>query len=115
MARTPQEIFEHHVTAIRAGDVDGIVSDYAEDAVLVTAQGAVRGRAAVREAFTGVLSQLSDATWDFPTQVYEDDVLFVVWSVVGEKARIMDGVDTLVFRDDAIRVQTAWFTLEPTP
>jgi ketosteroid isomerase-like protein len=113
MARTPQEIFEHHITAIGAGDVDAILEDYAEDAVLITPQGTVRGRPAIRETFTGLLGQLPDAAWDVYTRIYEGDVLFIEWSATGEKARIQDGIDTFVFRGDAIRVQTVRFTLEP--
>ena len=30
MARTPQEIFQHHGAALVAGDIDEIVADYAD-------------------------------------------------------------------------------------
>ena len=42
MARTPQEIFEHHATVLIAGDIEGIVSDYADDALIITPQGVLR-------------------------------------------------------------------------
>ncbi len=113
MARTPQEIFEHHGRAVSAGDLDALVADYAEDAVVITAQGVVRGRPAIREAFTGMLGQIPDATLDVSTQVYADDVLLVEWSAVGSTARITEGADTFVFRDGEIRVQTVRYKLEP--
>jgi ketosteroid isomerase-like protein len=34
-SRTPQEVFQHHAEALVAGDMDGIVSDYSDDAVFV--------------------------------------------------------------------------------
>lgn len=114
MARTSQEIFEHHVSALGAGDVDGVLEDYAEDALLITPQGAMRGKAAIREAFTGLLGQLPDATWDIYTRIYEDDILFIEWSAIGRTARVTDGIDTFVFRGDHIRVQTVRFTVEST-
>lgn len=113
MARTPQEIFEHHVQTLGAGDVDGVLADYAEDAVLITPQGPARGKAAIRAAFTGLLEQLPDAAWDIYTRIYEGDVLFIEWTATAEKARVRDGIDTFVFRGDEIRVQTVRFTLEP--
>ncbi|MGY1643577.1 nuclear transport factor 2 family protein [Geodermatophilus sp. SYSU D00703] len=113
MARTPQEVFQHHVEAIGAGDVDAIVSDYAEDAVLITPDQVVRGRDGIRQLFTGLLGDLPDAAWDMPTQVFVDDVLFLEWSAVAEKARA-EGVDTFVFAGDTIRVQTVRLTLERT-
>ena len=36
MARTPQEVFDHHVQALGAGDLDEIVVDYSDDAILIT-------------------------------------------------------------------------------
>ena len=36
--RTPQEVFQHHGEALMAGDMDGIVADYAHDAVFITAE-----------------------------------------------------------------------------
>ena len=62
MARTPQEIFQHHATALIAGDIDGIVDDYADDAVFITPQGVQRGKDGVREAFTALLTDLPNAT-----------------------------------------------------
>jgi len=34
--RTPQQIFKHHGEALGAGDLDGIVSDFSEDAVFIS-------------------------------------------------------------------------------
>ena len=115
MARTPQEIFEHHATVLVAGDLEGIVSDYADDALIITPDGVLRGKDGVREAFTTLLGEVPDADWDVPIQVFEDDILFIQWSAVSEKARIRDGVDTFVFRDGLIRVQTVFRTLESIP
>jgi hypothetical protein len=112
MARTPQEIFEHHATALVAGDLEGIVSDYADDALIITPGGVLRGKDGVREAVTSLLGELPDADWAVPTQVFEDDILFIEWSAVSEKSRVRDGVDTFVFRDGLIRVQTVRHTVE---
>jgi len=45
MARTPQEILQHHGASIGAGDLEGILADYPEDAVLITPHGTFRGTA----------------------------------------------------------------------
>ena len=44
MARTPQAIFGHHATALIAGDIDGIVEDYSDDALFITSEGVLRGK-----------------------------------------------------------------------
>jgi uncharacterized protein (TIGR02246 family) len=114
MARTPQEVFSAHAAAIAAADLDAVAADYAEDAVFVTPDGLVRGRDRIRETFAGLLAEIPDASWEFPTQHFVDDVLFLEWTAVSEKARA-EGVDTVVFADGLIRVQTVRFSLQRTP
>jgi ketosteroid isomerase-like protein len=114
MSRTPQEIFAHHARALMAGNVEEIVADYAEDAVLITPARVFRGRDGVREGFTGLLADLPEASWDVPTQVFEGDVLFIEWSAVAASSRVTDGVDTFVFAGDLIRAQTVRYTLQQT-
>ena len=114
MARSPQEIFQHHATALMAGDIDEIVADYTEDAVFITPTGVRRGQAGVREGFAALLTDLPEATWDVPTQIFEGDVLFIEWTAISKQTRAMDGIDTFVFTDDGIRVQTVRYTLDQT-
>ena len=115
MARTPQEIFEHHATVLIAGDIEGIVSDYADDALIITPRGVLRGKDGVREAFTSLLGELPDADLGRAHPGLRGRLLFIEWSAVSEKSRVRDGVDTFVFRDGLIRVQTLRHTLEPIP
>src|SRR3954447_6257263 len=78
--RTPQEVFQHHAETLMAGDIDGIVSDYADDAVFITPDGVLRGKDGIREAFTNLLGDVPDAEWQVPTQVFEGDVLLIEWT-----------------------------------
>ena len=43
MPRSPQEVFQHHAEALGAGDLDGIVEDYSDDAVFITPAGVMCG------------------------------------------------------------------------
>jgi hypothetical protein len=110
-ARTPQEVFQHHAEVLIAGDLEGIVSDYADDAVFITPEGVLRGKDGVRAGFTKLLEDVPSAAWDVPTQIFEDDVLFIEWSADSERTRVEDGIDTFVFRDGLIQVQTVRYTL----
>ena len=112
MARTPQEVFAHHVQALGAGDLDEIVADYADDAVFISPTGVLRGLDGIRAAFTQLLSDLPDANWDLKTQIYEGDVLFLEWAADAGSTRSDDGIDTFVFRDGMIRTQTLRYTLQ---
>ena len=111
MARTPQEVFAHHAEVLIAGDLDGIVSDYSDDAVFITPAGVLRGKDGVREGFTQLLGDVPNAAWDVPTQIFEGDTLFIEWTAKAEKSRVEDGIDTFIFRDGEIRLQTVRYTL----
>ena len=111
MTRTPEEVFQHHVQALGAGDLDEIVADYADDAALITPAGVNRGKDKVRAAFTQLLADLPDAAWELKTQIYEDDVLFLEWAADAAATRAEDGIDTFVFSDGLIRLQTVRYTL----
>jgi hypothetical protein len=113
MARTPQEVFQHHAEVLIAGDLDGIVSDYADDALFITPDGVKHGKDGVREGFVKLLSDVPEADWEVPTQIFEDDVLFIEWKAESENAKVEDGIDTFVFRDGMIRVQTVRYTAVP--
>jgi ketosteroid isomerase-like protein len=110
-ARTPQEVFQHHAEVLIGGDIEGIVSDYTDDAVFITPSGVLRGKDGVREGFVKLLEDLPSADWDVPTQIYEGDLLFIEWSADSEKTRVEDGIDTFVFRDGLIRAQTVRYTV----
>jgi hypothetical protein len=110
--RTPEEVFAHHADVLIKGDLDGIVSDYADDAVLITPSGIRRGKAGVREGFEELLSAVPNAQWDVPVQLFVDDLLFIEWTAKSVSSSVADGVDTFVFRDGLIRAQTVRFTVE---
>ncbi|HUY52360.1 MAG TPA: nuclear transport factor 2 family protein [Streptosporangiaceae bacterium] len=112
MARTPEEVFAHHAQALGAGDLDEIVADYADDAVFISPAGVLRGKDGIRGAFTQLLADVPNASWDLKTQLYEGDVLFLEWAADAGATRVDDGIDTFVFRDGLIRVQTVRYTLQ---
>jgi ketosteroid isomerase-like protein len=114
VARTPQEVFQHHAEALGAEDIDAIVSDYAEDAIFITPEGVVRGKDGVRKAFERLTSEVPGAEWELPTQIYEDDILLLEWKATSAGSKVEDGIDTFVFREGLIRVQTVRYTLQRT-
>ncbi len=114
MTRTPQEVFQHHVDALGAGDLDGIVADYADDAVFISPAGVKRGKDGIREAFTQLLADVPGAAWGLPTQIYEGDVLFLEWTATSAATKVEDGIDTFIFRDGLIRLQAVRYTLQHT-
>ena len=110
--RTSQEIFAHHAQALGAEDLEAIVMDYADNACFVTPTGVLRGKDAIREFFAGVFQILPKAQWGVKT-TFADDILFLEWTADSAKSSVSDGVDTFVFRDGLIHVQTVFCTIVP--
>jgi predicted SnoaL-like aldol condensation-catalyzing enzyme len=92
--------------------LDAIVSDFAEEAVILSATGVVRGREEVRKAFARLLDDLPQAAWDLKTTLFEGDVLYLEWAATAEGHRVDDGVDTFIFDDGLIRLQTIHYTVK---
>ncbi len=110
--RTPEEIFAHHAQALGAEDLEATALDYAEDAVLITQDGVMRGKTAIRGFFTAAFQALPKAQWSLKT-TYVDNILFLQWTADSARGSVSDGVDTFIFKDGVIQVQTVRFTLVP--
>jgi len=89
-----------------AGDVDGIVGDYADDAVFITPAGIKRGKEGAREGFTQLLNELPNAKWEVPTTIFEGDLLFIEWKADAGSTRVEDGVGHLPVPRGRVRAQT---------
>jgi ketosteroid isomerase-like protein len=110
--RTPEEVFAHHGQALGAEDLEGIVADYTEDAIFIVQKKVYRGKDGARQIFTQMLGEVPQAQWELEP-VFADDVLYLEWKAAGGGRRIEDGIDTFIFRDGMIRVQTVVYTVQP--
>jgi Fe-S cluster assembly scaffold protein SufB len=106
---TIQDVMARHGTAIREGDVDGVLADYAEDSVIMSPGRTVRGLAEIRDLFADLFTNLIppglsklEATWS----AMEGEYVFVVWKGESERHSFPVGTDTFVVRDDKIVFQT---------
>lgn len=111
MTRTPEEIIDHHVAALAAGDVAALVADYAENARFVTVDGVVTGRPSLEQTIAGIVEQFPDFIVSIDKLVVDDDVVLLEWTGEALGHTMTDGVDTFLIRDDKILLQTARFTV----
>jgi hypothetical protein len=113
MSDTPQDVFQRHVTAILAGDPDAVAADYAADALVLTPTGEYRGVEQIRGLYAGLAQALPDVTLEARLALFADDALLLHWSADSALHSVSDGVDTFVFGDGTIRLQTISCTLVP--
>ncbi len=103
------EVVKRHLGALIARDLDGILKDYAQDAVMMTNQAPVAlcGRAALRAFWTQALAVFTPQVlgeMNISQQLIEKDVAFIVWSA----GQVMPfGSDTFIVHDGKIVSQTA--------
>ena len=105
MARTPGEIAQHHFQALAAGDAEMLFADYNDQSVIVTPQGAFRGNRGIRQFWGGLFEELPNPKLEVISQTLEGQTLLLLWAAETDNGRV-DGVDTFVFDEDGIRIQT---------
>jgi ketosteroid isomerase-like protein len=101
-----ESIVEHHLEALLAGDVDEVMKDYADDAVLITAgMGLAEGTEALRTAFSMIPTEMFSG-FEVTEQVVSGDTAMVNW----KSDALSFGTDTFVVRDGRIVAQTVAFS-----
>jgi ketosteroid isomerase-like protein len=103
-----QEVLDHHLTSFADRNLDGIMADYAPDAVLFTADGPLRGPGAIRPLFVAMLAEFAKpgATFRLLRAFVDGDHAFIVWSAETADNVYELGTDTFVVRDGRIAVQS---------
>lgn len=103
-----KDIVEHHLKSFREGDLTGILSDYALDAVLFTPDGVLRGHPAIRSLFTAMLAEFDKpgASFSMKQQFVEGDYAYILWVAETADNLYELGTDTFFVRDGKIAVQS---------
>jgi len=113
---TTRQVLEHHLAAFGVGDLEGILSDYADDSIMISPDGPLKGRAAIRGFFEGVLASLfKPGTYQFTMDTLHvvEDVAYLVWHAHCEGVDIVFASDTFLIRNGKIAVQTYAPKIEP--
>jgi ketosteroid isomerase-like protein len=111
VARSTEQVLQDHITTLLNGDFPAMMADYADDAVLMTLDGAIVGKAAIQGYFLNALSALPNAKLSFAGHSVHGDFVLLTWTAVSDVETIPYGVDTFVIRDDRIELQTVWLTM----
>ena len=110
--RTPEEVFTHHAQSLGAEDLDAFMIDYADSAIFISPSGVLRGKDAIRNFFADLLQALPKAQWGVKT-IYVGNVLFLEWTADSTRASVSDGVETFIFQNGLITLQTVRNTIIP--
>jgi predicted ester cyclase len=78
-----RDAYEQGIRFYNAGDVEGLVNLYTEDAMLVTPYGTFEGRAAIREALSRDKAAFPDRTVTRDVIVEQGDTIATEWTFAG--------------------------------
>jgi hypothetical protein len=111
-ARSPREVFEDHLRLAGSGDVEGdIAANYADDVVLLTGIGELRGHDGVRRSRSVLEDDLPGGEYEYLTTLVVGDYAFLEWRGDAERVQVEDGADSFVIRDGRIIMQSIHYTV----
>ncbi len=114
MAST-KDVLDHHLKAFDQGDLNGILSDYAPDAVFFTNDGALKGVDRIRSLFEALIAEFGKpgATFNVKQQLVEADYAYILWTAETADNVYELATDTFVVREGKIVAQS--FTAKIMP
>jgi len=103
-----KDILDHHLQSFAKGDLTGILSDYAPDAVLFTSDGLLRGRDGIRPLFQAMVAEFGKlgARFQMKWQLVEGDFAYILWTAETSENLYEMGTDTFVVRHGKIVAQS---------
>ena len=110
-----KDVLDHHMSCFGAGDLTGILSDYAPDAVLFTPNGPLKGIDAIRPLFQSIFAEFGKlgTTFHMMQQTVDGEFAYIVWTAETANNMYDLGTDTFVIRNGKIVAQS--FACKMTP
>jgi ketosteroid isomerase-like protein len=114
MAST-KDVLDNHLKCFGAGDLKGILSDYAPGAVLFTSDGPLRGAEAMRPLYQTMIAEFGKpgASFSMKQRSVEGEYAYILWTAETADNMYEMATDTFVVRDGKIVAQS--FTGKITP
>jgi len=113
MTRTTEQVFQAHVNAVQSGDSQRVMADYADDALLMTVDGAFVGKAAIQSFFMNQFSDHPIKKASIDNRWVQNDTMLVEWSAESDVDHLPQAVDTYIIQGDKIARHTTWFRWIP--
>ena len=106
--RSTRSVIDNHLKCFGEGDLEGILSDYAPQAVLFTPQAPLRGAAEIRPLFESLLAEFGrpGATFRLDHLSVDGEHGYILWSAETADNVYELATDTFVVRDGRITAQS---------
>lgn len=103
-----EAVVKQHMVALGKGDMEAVMADYSEGAILCSPQGLSRGHAEIRATIEPFVKKVLPPGSDFKLQkmLVDGEVAYIAWTAESAGFRLPLGTDTFVVRDGKIVAQT---------
>ena len=105
---TTEAVIRHHLAASAAADLEAVMFDYADDAVVISPASVLRGAAEIRAFFTQFFRDAAHLAAGLQLQqlVVEGEVAYIMFILGDGSDYRMQCSDTYVLRGGKIAVET---------
>lgn len=110
-AQTTDDVWQHHIDAWVARDLDGIVSDYTDDSVLILNNEIYQGTDEIRNVFAQLFEIFDHGDNIIDEPIVLDRYVYIIWHFTPEGSTEHYGTDTFLIEDGIITLQTIASTL----
>jgi len=102
------EVLDHHLKSFAELNVDGLLSDYAPDAVLFVPTGPLKGTDAIKPVFESLVSEFSKpgSTFNLEQRLIDGFHAYIVWNAETADNAYEFATDTFVVRNGKIVAQS---------
>ena len=115
LTRETTDILDRQNLLFVKGDVDELMKDFSDQAVLFTPDGVLEGIDSIRKFYTDVTTNILPPGSDFKISKQEvrGQTAYIVWSGESKNYRFPLGTDTFFIKDGKIIAQTFAAKIEP--
>lgn len=102
-----KSVLEHHLEVFAAGDVEATMSDYADNATVITHDDVYQGTTEIKGLFESLYDEFETTVeFNLERQVVNDDCAYIVWNAETAENVYEHATDTFVVNDGDIVTQT---------
>lgn len=110
---TTEQVVAHHMQSGNDRNVEEVMRDYDDNAILISPDGVYKGKQAIRKSYEQLVAQGSDSIITADRKVFEGEVGYVAWSMNAGQGPAVHGSDTFIVKNGKIVAQTVTIFLPP--
>ena len=103
-----QSVWEEHIAAWDANDLDAIMKDYTEESVMILNNSMLKGTEAIRNVFAKLFELFNNGHNEIARAVITGEVIYITWNFTpqAENGNSYFGTDSFFVQDGIIKYQT---------